>query len=110
MELQEVLDECTKTVHAWQETQFEDIAQTSGLMKDMAIILYELARHKGLYKMQWNARCYKLTKEEGKTGTAAEKIANEEIPQLDTLILIMKVGKDALDVMRSQISYLKTDQ
>lgn len=110
MKLDEVLTECTNTVDAWRQTEFDNIDQTSSLMKDMALVLYELARHKDKYKKLWNAKCYFLINEEGRTGTAAEKVANEEVPELDTLRLIMKVGKDCLDVMRSQISYLKTDQ
>lgn len=105
MDLKEALEECTNTIQAYRETQFEDISQTTGLMKDMAIILYELARHKTKYKQLWNGECFSLR---GETSNAmAEKGAHAKYPELDMLRQVIRAGGNVLDAMRSQISFLK---
>ena len=109
MELKEVLNEYTKTVQTYKETPFDDKIQTAELMKDMAIILSALTSYKVKNKIDWDGKCFNLVKE-GMTGTAAEKIANQEFPDLDMLRQLLKAGNNILDTMRSHVSLLKSEQ
>ena len=107
MTLQEALEECTNTVHTWKETPFDDINQTAELMKDMAVIIYELTRHKVKFKEQWNAKCFELR--EDLSNAAAEKVANKEYPELDKIRQVIRAANNVLDSLRSQVSLLKNE-
>jgi len=109
MKLNEVLEEYSKTVQAYKETPFEDKNQTAELMKDMSIILSALTSYKVKSKKDWDGKCFNLVKE-GMTGTAAEKIANQEFPDLDMLRQLLKAGNNILDTMRSHVSLLKSEK
>lgn len=112
MNLIEVLEEYNKVVQTWKETPFDDLHQTSELMKDMSIIKDSLVKHKIDYKKQWSAKWfyYFKSKEKGGLGmsnAAAEKLATHNVPEVDQIRYIINSGSDMLGVMRSQVSVLK---
>jgi len=109
MDLKEVLTEYLKNVESYKATPFENKIQTAELMKDMAIILSDLTNYKVKTKKLWDGKCFNLVKE-GMTGTAAEKIANQEYPDLDMLRQILRAGNNILDTMRSHVSLLKSEK
>jgi hypothetical protein len=108
MNLDEVLKECTNTIHAWKETPFDNLDQNAELMKDLAIIIYELTRHKVKFKEQWNAKCFELRDE--MSNAAAEKIASKDYPELDMIRQVIRAGNNVLDCIRSQVSLLKQER
>lgn len=110
--LTEALEEYNNTVQAWKETPFDDISQTSELMKDLVIIKDFLVKEKIGYKKSWSSKWFKYhsSKEKGGYGmssTAAEKLASHNVPELDQLRQIIRSGNDMIDIMRSQVSLLK---
>lgn len=108
MKLEDTLKETTQIIQTWKETPFDDLNQSAELMKDMAIVLYELTRHKVKFKKDWNAKCFSLR--DDMSVAAAEREANISVPELDTIRQVIRAGNNILDSIRSQVSLLKTER
>lgn len=107
MDLQETLEELTKSIHSYRETPFDELHQIAEIMKDIAILLYDLTRHKVKYKKNWNQVCFE---NRDMSVAAAEREANIKVPELDLIRQVMRAGNNALDTIRSHVSLLKAEK
>lgn len=107
MTLQETLEELTKSIHEYRETPFDQVHQIAEIMKDVAILLYDLTRHKVKYKGDWNKVCFENRE---LSVAAAEREANNKVPELDMIRQVMRAGNNTLDTIRSHVSLLKKEQ
>ena len=105
MNLKEALSEYYKTVDNYNQCDFTDGMNIVSLMKDLSVILSFLAHQKSIYHDKWVG----VTLEESSVA-AGERKANKEVPELYHLRVILNTGYRILDTMRSNISYLKSEQ
>lgn len=105
MQLKEALKEYYTTVENYNKCSFTDGLTIISLMKDLSVILSFLAHQKSLFHDKWIG----VTLEENSVA-AGERKANKEVPELYHLRVILNTGYKILDTMRSNISYLKSEQ
>lgn len=76
-------------------------------MKDMASILFYLTTEQIKAHVKWNSLMYNR----GNASVASQTvIANEQVPELYQLRKIIHAGYKELDVLRSSLSYLKSEK
>lgn len=105
MDLKEGLKNYTKIVESYGNTDFTDGMTILSLMKDLSVILSFLSHQKSIYHNKWIG----ITLEENSVA-AGERKANKEVPELYHLRIIINTGYKVLDTMRSNLSYLKSEQ
>lgn len=106
MILEETLSHFDLLIINYKATSFDDSRNTCELMKDLAVILCQMELHRDLAYKKWTGVVFNSS--EG-SNAANERIADQKVPELYLLRHIMKGGYTTLDVMRSQISYLKKE-
>lgn len=106
MNLSDALNRYNTIVDTYDSLSFDDKIATAELMKDMAVTLSYLTMNRIDMQRNWNREVFLF---QG-TNAAAERFADEKVPELYKLRRIHEAGKAILDTMRSQISLLKQEQ
>lgn len=108
MNLQEALTEFNVIRDTYKSLDYTERHKTAMLMKNMAICQSYLTSQRIEAKEKWTSIVFMESKD--KSNAAAEKIADQKVPELYQLRLIQKDAQTLIDTMRSQISLLKQEQ
>ena len=103
-ELTQWLDKYSEIVDTYDSLEWNDGKEVSALMKDLGIVLSHLEFLRSNYHKAWTAVCHSE-----KTVAAGEREADLQVPELYLLRRVMTAGYRVLDVMRSNISYIKKE-
>jgi hypothetical protein len=109
MKLEENIEKLNKLIEQYQNTSLADGNTLIYLAQQIAGILYWLSEEKTKQHTNFEKHVYVLTTEQKLNVNRATNLAEVLYPNLYKLRYIIKAGYSILDIIRTQISYLKNE-
>lgn len=100
------LNECIMT---YRDTNPSDGNSLLAIAQEISTLLYFLSEEKTRQHDNWQRCVYDMTTNKGMNVNRAENAAYVMYPQLYHLRYIIRAGNEVLNIIRSQVSFLKAE-
>ena len=107
--IQKHLDNLNTLIDTYQSTEKSDGNTLVGIAQDISITLYWLSEEKTKKHDDFEKYVFSLTTDKNMTVSRAINAAEVKHPDLYRLRYIIRAGYSILDIIRTQISYLKAE-
>jgi len=108
--MKEQLIDLEMYIEAYNDTAPNDGHALNEILKKIAVTLCYLEKPRTEYKLKFERKIYELTKDKKHTVSRAVNIAEVEVPELYLLRRIMDSAYRVCDVIRTNISFLKSEK
>jgi hypothetical protein len=108
-DLQSTIDDLHACIDTYRGTEPTDGNTLLALAQEISTLLYYLAEEKTRYHDNWQRYLYALITEQKMNVNRADNAAHIAYPQLYQLRYIIRAGNEVLNIIRSQVSYLKAE-
>jgi hypothetical protein len=109
IELQKTIDLLRLCIENYRDTDPNDGNTLLAIAQEVTALLYYLAEEKTRYHDNWQKYVFELTTTQKMNVNRAENSAHVEYPQLYQLRYIIRAGNEVVNIIRSQVSYLKSE-
>lgn len=107
--IQKHLDNLNTLIDTYQSTQKSDGNTLVGIAQELSVTLYWLSEEKTKEHDNFEKYVFSLTTDKKMTVNRAINAAEVAYPNLYRLRYIIRAGYSVLDIIRTQISYLKAE-
>ena len=108
-DLEQTIQHLHACVETYRATQPSDGNTLLALAQEISSLLYFLSEEKTRYHDNWQRYVYELTTTQKMNVNRAENAAHKAYPQLYRLRYIIRAGNEIVNIIRSQVSYLKNE-
>lgn len=104
------LENLAMYIQAYEDTSLNDGEALNELLQKINVTLFYLEKERASFKKQYENRIFELTTDKKMTVARAVNFAEVEVPELYLLRRIMDSGYRCSDVIRTNISFLKSEK